>query len=131
MSVTLQDFERAAIENANFHHRDHVRVAYELIAREPFEMALSRFMIALRGIAAAAGDPSKVHLTISVAFLSAIAERQAREPAATWEEFAARNADLIDKSFLRRWYSADELESEIARKTFVLPQINGLLARRG
>jgi len=31
------------------------------------------------------------------------------------------NADLADKTILRRWYSAERLGSDCARRTFVLP----------
>lgn len=122
MTIGLDDFETGAVHNGRFHHRDHVRVAYELLARDPFELALASFLDRLRRIAAASGDPTKVHMTITVAFLAAIAERQVREPAATWDQFVARNPELIDKTFLRRWYTAEELHSEVARKTFLLPR---------
>ncbi|HEX6537357.1 MAG TPA: hypothetical protein VF041_22435 [Gemmatimonadaceae bacterium] len=122
MPISLHDFERGAVPDAHFHHREHVRVAYELIARDPFDVALARFMDGIRRIAAASGNAAKVHVTITVAFLAVIAERQAREPAATWDQFVARNPDLFDKGFLRRWYTAGELDSDLARKTFLLPR---------
>ena len=121
MTVSLRDFEAGTILGADFHHRDHVRVAYELLARDPFDLALARYVTGLRGIAAAAGVPTKVHMTITVAFLAALAERLARHPAPTWHAFAERNPELLDKTFIRRWYAADELESSVARQTFVLP----------
>jgi hypothetical protein len=121
MPICLHDFETGAVQNAHFRHHDHVRVAYELIARDPFDIALARFMSGLRGVAASSGDQTKVHMTITVAFLAAIAERQARDPTADWDEFAARNPELIDKAFLARWYTTEELASDVARLTFLLP----------
>jgi len=121
MTVRLREFECGAVHHEHFHHRDHVRVAYELVARHPYDVALARFVAGLRTIAAAAGDPTKVHMTITAAFVAAIAERQLRQPTATWEAFAAGNPELLEKSFIRRWYPAGELETDIARRTFLLP----------
>jgi hypothetical protein len=41
----------------------------------------------------------------------------------SWAEFVARNADLFDwkDSILKSYYQHDTLNSEIARRTFVLP----------
>ena len=55
-------------------------------------------------------------------FLAAIAERQARNPVATWDEFVARNPELADKTFFLRWYTSEELNSDLARRTFLLPR---------
>ena len=123
MSISLRDFETGAVHHAPFGHRDHVRIAYELIVSQPFDVALARFVGALRNITSAAGHPGKFHMTITVAFLAAIAERHARDPALTWEEFASRNPDLLDKAVLGQWYGKGELESDIARATFVLPML--------
>lgn len=121
MGLTLGDFELGVVRNMPFHHRDHVRLAYEILTRDPFDVAVARFTSGLRRIAAGAGDPTKVHMTITVAFLAAIAERHARHPADTWEQFAARNPDVLEKGFLERWYSRGELDSDLARRTFLLP----------
>ena len=119
---TLEEFDRGAIPNAAFHHQDHVRIAFEMLANADFETALARFASRLRMIAATAGHPEKFHMTITVAFMSAISERLARDGAVAWEEFARRNSDLLDRAYVRRLYTAAELESDIARRTFILPR---------
>jgi hypothetical protein len=123
MGISLRDFETGAIKPSDFHHADHLRVGYELLARDSFEVALGRFACGLRSMAATAHDPGKFHMTITVAFLAAIAERQFHSRATSWEEFAADNPQLFDRSTLRRWYSVTELNTELARKTFVLPGV--------
>jgi hypothetical protein len=123
MGITLRDFETGALKASDFHHADHVRIGYELIARDSFDVALGRFACGLRSIAAAAHDPGKFHMTITVGFLAAIAERQFQSNAATWQEFADENPELFDRSILRRWYPVAELNTELARKTFVLPGV--------
>ena len=37
------------------------------------------------------------------------------------QAFAASNPDLFDKSVLSRWYRAERLASDSARRTFLLP----------
>ena len=52
-----------------------------------------------------------------------IAERQARNPAASWEEFEAANTDLLvwKPSILERYYSKELLASDLAKRAFLMP----------
>ena len=52
----LADFEEGRIDPAQFPHRDHVRVSYELLERHPFPEALLHLARGLRRLAAKAGD---------------------------------------------------------------------------
>ena len=40
VAITLRDFETGVVQNAHFHHLDNVRVGYELIARDRFDIAI-------------------------------------------------------------------------------------------
>lgn len=71
-------------------------------------------------MAARAGKPESYHETVTVAFLSLIAERL--DETRDFEVFAALNPDLFDKGILCRWYRSDRLASDRARHTFVLPE---------
>ncbi len=62
------------------------------------------------------------HETVTVAFLAVIGERRARGNSSDWNEFLMTNPDLLKKDCLSRWYAPEQLASEIARRTFVLPQ---------
>ena len=111
------------IDPANFHHRDHVRLAWTLLDRYPFGAALARFSDGLRAFATRIGKPGVYHETITCAYMILIhARRRAGE---TWEAFAARNADLFawKPSILDRYYSPELLGSDRARTTFVLPDL--------
>ena len=118
----LIDFEEGRIDPASFHHRDHVRLSYELLARHPFPEALLYLARGLRRLAAKAGRPQVYHETITAAFLALIAERRLRGCHATWEDFAARNPDLFSKQLLEEFYEPDLLKSQVARQTFILPK---------
>lgn len=120
---TLRAFETGALDPAQFPHSEHVRLGYEMLGRYSFGEAIVRFSQGLRLLAAKAGKPQVYHETITVAFLALINERRARDAAQSWDEFRANNTDLFDKRCLEKWYGAEELATELARKTFCLPKL--------
>jgi hypothetical protein len=118
----LADFEAGAPDPARFPHSEHLRLGYEMLARYPFGEAVLRFSRGLQLLAAKAGRPEVYHETITVAFLALINERRARRGGQDWAAFMRTNADLFDKRCLSKWYSAEQLSSDLARRTFCLPQ---------
>lgn len=120
----VQAFERGEEPDGGFHHAEHVRVAWYYLQVHPLPEALVRFTRALRAFAAAQGKPNLYHETITVAFMLIIAERTAEADAAmNWDEFAARNVDLLvwKPSVLERYYRSETLWSDRARRSFVMP----------
>ena len=118
----LRALETGALDPRKFPHQEHVRLAYGMLERYPFGEAVSRFSRGVKLLAAKAGRPEIYHETITVAFLAVIGERRARARSNNWPEFKANNSDLFDKRCLGKWYGADQLESDLARRTFCLPQ---------
>ena len=110
-----------------FHHADHVRMAWLFVTDYGMPAALDRFPAALRRFADAKGATSLYHATITWAFLLLIHERQMRQPAADWTAFATANPDLLawKPSVLDRFYTRETLRSEVARQTFVMPDHYG------
>ncbi|HUQ86999.1 MAG TPA: hypothetical protein VM096_05535 [Vicinamibacterales bacterium] len=106
-----------------FHHQQHVQVAWLFVQRYGMPAALGEFSAAIKRFADAKGATGLYHETITWAFLLLIAEREARHPAATWEEFEAVNADLLvwKPSILERYYSRELLSSDIAKRAFMMP----------
>lgn len=117
----LDDFERGRVDPANFPHRAHVRVSYDLLERHPFPEALLQLARGLRRLAAKAGHPEVYHETITAAFLALIAERRLRGLYADFADFARQNPDLLQKHILQEIYDPALLKSDLARQTFVLP----------
>jgi hypothetical protein len=118
----LDGFERATL--AGLSHRDHVRVAWLYLGREPLESALPRFCADLRRFAIAAGAPGLYHATITWAYLALVHERrQGRLEGESFDTFIEANADLLSRkpSVLERYYRAETLASDEARAAFVLP----------
>ena len=121
-SPELGRFVRGDIDPAQFPHREHVRMAFEMLKRHDFPETVLHYSRALRAMAERVGRPQAFHQTITIAFLSLIAERMERDGAADFVAFAQANPDLLEKSVLGRWYRPERLASEIARRTFVLPE---------
>jgi hypothetical protein len=119
----IHSFETGTLDPAQFPHSEHVRIGYEMLGRYPFGEAISRFSSGLKKLAAKVGKPEIYHETITVAFLALINERRASHPGETWSEFKVRNADLFDKRCLEKWYGAEQLGSDLARRTFCLPRL--------
>lgn len=120
----LAAFEAATLPLAAFDHRAHVRAGYLYLKRDGFGAAIERFGRALRAFAAANDKDGLYHETITVAFLALINERIAENGSegATWETFAAANADLMSRDSLAQFYAPEELAAPEARRVFRLPR---------
>jgi hypothetical protein len=120
-TTELAAFLHGDIDARDFRHADHLRMAFEVLARHPFLEAASAVSGALKTMATRAGNPGACHETITLAFLAVIGERSAAGDFSDYEGFAACNPDLLDKAVLTRWYGPDKLSGAVARRRFVLP----------
>jgi hypothetical protein len=120
-ALDVARFERGDFDPSAFSHREHVRLGFEMLRRYSFPEAALRFSKALRSMTQRIGKPQIFHQTITIAFLSLIAEGLAAAEYADFESFAAAHPQLMDKSALARWYGPERLATEAARQTFVLP----------
>jgi hypothetical protein len=118
----LERFVRGEIAAAGFAHREHVRMAFEMLRRHDFAETGLHFSRALRTMAQRAGKPQAFHQTVTIAFLSLIAERLEGGGWSEFADFARDNPDLLEKGLLARWYRPERLASEPARRTFLLPE---------
>ncbi|HSP45553.1 MAG TPA: hypothetical protein VLO30_06140 [Chthoniobacterales bacterium] len=118
----LRAFEMGSLDPARFPHAEHVRFGYEMLGRHSFGDAVDRFSRGLRLLVMKTGRPQVYHETVTIAFLALINERRALRGGQGWSDFKRTNADLFDKRCLEKWYSAEQLASDLARRTFCLPQ---------
>jgi hypothetical protein len=118
----LRAFETGRLDPARFPHSEHVRLGFEMLRRHSFGEAIVRFSRGLQLLAAKAGKPQIYHETVTVAFLALINERRIAGCGESWPEFEANNADLFDKRCLEKWYGAEQLRSDLARRAFCLPR---------
>jgi hypothetical protein len=116
-------FENLSLGGESFGHRGHVRLAWIYLKRYPAHEALPLFAKGLRKFATHLGAADKYHETITWAYLALINERMARGQESNWETFSAANADLFEwpGGALSRYYDPSTLESDLARRTFLLP----------
>ena len=116
----LEQLERGAVEPGRFGHREHLEAAFEALRADDFLAAAVRFSRAIENFATAAGARDKFNVTITLAFLSVIAERLARCEHAAFAEFLAANPDLAG-NVLAGFYSNERLEDPLSRTVFLMP----------
>ena len=121
-AADLERFMRGEADAANFPHREHVRMAFEMLRRHDFAEAAWLYSRALRLMTARVGKPEAFNQTTTIAFLSLIAERMERGGTPDFAAFVRAHPEMLDKRALSRWYRPDQLATEIARRTFVLPE---------
>jgi len=116
-------FECDDVPETQFHHADHVRLAFAYLAEYPIAEALQKFSAALQKFATARGKTQLYNETITWAYLFLIRERMARQENLDWNEFASRNSDLLiwKNGILTRYYRESTLKSDLARSVFILP----------
>lgn len=119
----LAQFEAATLPAEFFSHLGHLRAAFLFLEREPVILAQRHFAGAIARYATALGKPEKFHTTVTYALLAVIAARQGVQRCKNWREFVAGNADLLAgaRTLLLHYYTAETLDSDNARRQFVLP----------
>jgi hypothetical protein len=118
----IRCFETDTLEG-EFHHVDHVRLAFAYLSEYAPLEALERFSVALKRYAAARGKAQRYHETITHAYFVLIRERMARDGSKDWEEFSRQNPDLLlwKNGILSRYYRESTLQSDLARSIFLFP----------
>jgi hypothetical protein len=119
----IQRFESDAVPEDSFHHGDHVRLAFAYLSEYPVLRALEKFSNALKRFAEVRGKTRFYNETVTCAYVFIIRERMVRSGSADWEEFARENPDLLvwKDGILNRYYREATLQSDLARRVFVLP----------
>lgn len=108
----VRAFESCELAPDDFHHRDHIRMAKIYLDRYGLKAGTARFSQALRRYAAHLGQAEKYHETITRAWMHIVAAHR-------------DSPELLDKNYLRRFYSAALLESAEARRRFLEPDLRG------
>jgi hypothetical protein len=118
-------FATATLPKADFHHREHLRVAFIFLARHgDFGEGAVAFRAALRRFAETHGITRVLHETLTWAYLALVHERMASGRFADSRAFLAAWPDLLDHKggALARCYDVAAITaSPAARAMFVLP----------
>jgi hypothetical protein len=119
----LRALEICELPEADFGHAAHVRAAYLYLQVGDFVGALERMRRAIRNYAGHLGKPERYHETITVAYVALIQQHIfERGNGGGWLAFARENPELFQAGLLRQFYPPAQLESEIARRVFLLPR---------
>ena len=118
----IQHFEADTLPG-EFHHADHIRLAFAYLSEYPVLGAIEQFTRALKYFAAARRKAELYNETVTHAYFFLIRERMALAGDVTWEEFAHKNPDLFvwKGGILSRYYHEATLQSELARTVFLFP----------
>lgn len=121
----VEAFENATLEPGEFGHEAHVLVAWHYLKELSLLDAIVRFTQLIKRLTRKLGVSSKYHETITWFYLIKVAERIKAAPQADWPAFKAANPDLFawNPSLVDRYYSKALLESDMARRMFLLPDL--------
>jgi len=126
----IRALEACTLEEKEFNHAGHVRAAYLYLRSDDFVESLKRMRRAIRNYAASLGKSDRYHETITVAYLALIQQLVCeRGDGGGWTAFARSAPELFEPDLLLKFYSRAELESELARRIFVLPRSGTSLGR--
>jgi hypothetical protein len=119
----LRALENCELPEEDFGHVGHVRAAYLYLRDTDFAGALQCIRRSIRNYAKHLGKPDRYHETITVAYLALIQQHICeRGNGGGWAAFAGENPELFQPDLLRRYYPPTQLESEMARRIFLLPK---------
>jgi hypothetical protein len=121
-SEFVRMFERC--ELAEFHHRDHVRLAWRALREWGWDSALVRVRDGIRAFAAYHNASQKYHETMTIAWLAAVAEALKASPGEDdFDRFVSAHPWLLDRDALHAHYSPELLASDRARAGWVDPDL--------
>jgi len=123
----LAAFEARTLDE--FHHRDHIKVAYLYLRRYPLEDAITKVRTGLQALAVAWGAPvddleKGYHETVTQAWVRlvdrALSDAGAAESA---DAFCDQQPKLMEKTHLHFYYSRERLTTWEAKRKFVEPDL--------
>ncbi|NIS07892.1 MAG: hypothetical protein GWO07_03825, partial [Candidatus Dadabacteria bacterium] len=121
----FESFKAFKIKPEAFHHREHIRIAYILLAELSVEQAFITLKDDLLSFLDFIGaGKSKYHETMTYAWLLAVNHFMNKcSPCSSSDEFIDSNKILLDKDIMYTHYSRELIESDNARMIFVQPDL--------
>ena len=120
----LERFSDLSYPKQDFHHAQHLELAWTLLAQRPLLGAMREFRRLLQAFAEKHGAEGLYNETITCFYLLLIRERMdGLGPDHDWSLFRETNPDLFSppKAFLERWYPAGKAFRPQAKRSFQLP----------
>jgi hypothetical protein len=118
----LEAFESGALPASEFHHRDHVRMAWLYVGRLGAPAAAERVLETLWKFAAGQGAAQIFHVTLTHAWVHLVRAALAGAPSGEgFPAFLERNPHLLNKALPQRHYAPETLASAAAKEGLVPP----------
>lgn len=118
----IEAFEAGKISSKDFHHMDHIRLAWIYVTGFGLDLASKKVIQGIRNFATIHGATQLYHETITRFWISAVHQAVQGRTAETFPEFIEWNAELADKNFIYRFYSKEVLLSEDAKRSWIQPE---------
>jgi hypothetical protein len=124
----LAQFENHTWPHDDWHHREHIKVAYLYLRRYPLAEAIARMCAGVRAYNAAKQIPTDgYHETMTQAWMRLVHLTLCEYgPAETADAFYEQNPQLSQKKVLRLFYTRDLFMSDRARTEFLEPDLTPL-----
>ncbi len=118
-------FEAGDIPPAEFHHRDHLRLAYVYLCEHETQMAIEIFREHVKKFLSDNGVPdNKYHETVTCSWVQAVRHfMEICAPTSSFEEMITRDGRPLDMDIMLTHYRKETLFSDIARSEFVQPDL--------
>jgi hypothetical protein len=117
----LDAFERGALHQHGFGHRDHLRMAWLYLRRYGQDEALHRAQSGLRALAALHGHAERYSATRTAVWVALVSHHLKEAPNLGFEAFLGRFPGLLDGRLLDAHYSPELLASVGSRTRWVEP----------
>jgi len=121
----LTQIENLTLDKIYFDHVGHLRLAWLYLDDYEVDIAVHKACGTIKAYAESLGAKQKFNITITDALIRIIAKRRKGMLDKTWSNFLNSNRDLVEDAFsvLLQYYSKEQLLSEEARLSVVLPDI--------
>jgi hypothetical protein len=124
----LAQFESATWPLEEWHHRQHIKIAYLYLCRHPLETAVAKICKGIKKFNAAHKVPEGIdrgyHETMTQAWMRLVnCTLQEFGPNESADAFVDKHTQLLSKRALLFFYSRDHIMSAEAKRQFVLPDL--------
>jgi hypothetical protein len=125
----VQAFFDGTLPPAQFHHRDHVRLAWYVTRHHDLASATHMITTGIRAFASGHGHPQKYHETLTQFWIRIVAHCSASQPqVADFAAFLTQFPFLLDKDLPYRHWQRETLAQPQARAQWVEPDLLALPA---
>ena len=123
----LRAFEDLSFPADQFHHREHIRVAWLYLKSSDATRAAEHMAAGILRFANHHGAKQKYHHTLTLAWMRLVSAAFVETPEGhNFPQFLVEHAELPDKDLLKKYYSPELLQTSAARESWVEPDLQPL-----